>query len=171
MKLMARRYLPTMLLLWAIPSGTVAQTPNTLFLTCDTVRRYHGGDEGHVQPERLFLKIDAQTSMIEKFNVDLARYEKLCEQSRNVPAVSTWEGSCFLGEDIISLSSRLIGFSFTVWQNFRIYRGSGRISGSVNVYFGYVEIDDIREKNPLRQYDIEGSCRQGEDMTNSGRAF
>lgn len=163
--------LPTLMLLCALPSAAVAQSSDKLFLTCDTVRQYKGSDKGKVLPEPLYLKIDMKSSMISQFNPDLGKYEDLCEPKGVTPKVWEWQGSCSVSDEMISLGTKRGGLA-TTWKNFLIYRASGRISGSVSVYFGMVmDFKEMMEKTPMVEYDTVGTCQKGADLSTSKKAF
>lgn len=166
-----KRCLSTLLLMGSLPSAAIAQSTDDLFLTCDTARQYKGSDAGKTIPETLYIKVNTKTFMISEFNTDLSKYEDMCEPKGSTPKMWEWQGSCSMDDEMVSLVTKRGGL-VTSWKNYRIYRGSGRISGSVSVYFGVVmDFKEMLEKTPMAQFDIIGSCQKGVDMRMSKKAF
>jgi hypothetical protein len=168
---MLKRCLSTLLLMGALPSTAIAQSTDTLFLTCNTARQYKGSDAGKTLPETLYVKINTKTFMISEFNADLSKYEDMCEHKGVTPKMWEWRGTCLMDDEVVTLIVNRGGLTST-WKNYRIYRGSGRISGSVSVYFGVVmDFKEMLEKTPMVSFDIVGSCQKGVDMSMSKKAF
>lgn len=159
------------LLFGALPSVTLAQSSDMLFLTCETVRQYKGPDEGKTSTVSLHLKIDPRTSIISEFNADFTKYEDLCPQKDVTSNGRHWEGSCTMDQDTVSLAVNRVGMFSTELKNFTIYRGSGRIQGSVSFYFGSVQPEDTLAKTPISQFLIFGKCQKGADMSATEKVF
>ncbi len=170
--MMGKWLAPSLAFLASTPSAVVAEAPNMVFLTCDTIRYYKGADEGKSLPEKLYFKVDFKTSNVTEFNIDRGVYEPLCG-----PESSEWkfgepQGVCSVGDEIVSVGSTEKIFLSTSWRTIFIYRSSGRISGSQRIYLGRVtDFADFMKQTPMVHYDISGVCQQGADMSKSKKAF
>lgn len=154
----------------ALPTAVSGQSTDNIYLDCDVIRTYSIPDERRVG-EKLNFKIDQEKTIIYQFNYDEGIYENTCENRDDKSDFDKKVGSCFIDAASIFSASTDNSIFFHTTQYIRVYRGSGRLRGDSTIYDGPFKVGDLKPKKPLVQYDINGSCVRGKDMSTVEKAF
>ena len=167
--------LPVLALLSAFPSAAIAQASDVLFLNCDAAQRSKAND-GKALKQMLFLKIDLKNQNIYEYETDLGSYKSLCGSGSVSDSLKTgeWRGKCTISDTTVWVNSDSVGLASRS-RTLTIYRASGRIYGRESWYVGLVptieEILDANGKKPVADYDINGTCQLGSDMSQAKKVF
>ena len=183
---------PTPLALWrrviilAIPAFfgyqthiAIARELDVVFLTCNAVHqysRYNNNNDRRVESVVTFLKIDVKTSEIYRLNIDSLRYENQCEKRQmrqGQTTIGDRRSNCTISDDLVTVNRSSLFLEGSLFETLEIYRGSGRISGTVRLYMMEYKHDLLAfaGKDPYTHYHVRGMCQKGTDMSNSQRAF
>jgi hypothetical protein len=167
--------LPVLALLSAFPSAAIAEASDVLFLNCETTQRSKLND-GVALKEMLSLKIDLKNQNIYEYQTDLGSYKSLCGSGSVNDGLKTGQGlgKCTISDTTVWVNSDSVGLASRS-RTFTIYRASGRIFGRESWYSGLVpsieEILDRNGKKPVADFDINGTCRIGPDMSKAKKVF
>ena len=148
---------------------------NFTFLDCKVSRHYRTG-ERRIFSEDMFLKVDIRNSEVYLFNADRLTYENKCDRIRgraNQLTIGDTPSVCRISSDTVTVSRSAILFLNTSWETYYVYRGSGRIEGTVSLYGGAPTLDifELGSREPLIDYRINGVCQRGQDMRNRRGVF
>lgn len=159
------RLTAAVLVVGAIPTATLAEGSKDIFLTCDVFTNYK--DDNRTVRETIHFKIVPKEPIIFRFSPDFGRYSQVCGKG----AVFD-KGDCFGGEVQFSYNTIASLFGTTKVESMTFYRASGKISGAYTIYKGrFNDINDTLAAEPVRQTELEGVCRQGQDMSTIRKAF
>jgi hypothetical protein len=158
-------------MLAAVTTPAIAQTSKPIFLDCDTVSEYSIPNKGQIVRKNLHFKLDFVNSDVLELNSDKGVYVSWCKDPEKDERLRD-KGYCIITDDIIYASvTKPISF-ITAMDELTFYRQTGKIKGSRKSYLDSSrDFIEIMKKKPLVEYQVDGTCRQGVDLSSPKRAF
>jgi hypothetical protein len=106
-----------------------------IYLDCDVIRTYSIPHDNRVV-EKLILKIDQKNEIIYKFDFDRGVYENACVKRGERSDFDQMIGTCSVNDEYVYFIYTQNYIFFYENQDIRIFRGSGRLSGNLSMYYG-----------------------------------
>ena len=118
-----------------IPTAVSGQSMTNIYLDCDVIRTYSIPHDNRVV-EKLILKIDQKNEIIYKFDFDRGVYENACVKRGERSDFDQMIGTCSVNDEYVYFIYTQNYIFFYENQDIRIFRGSGRLSGNLSMYYG-----------------------------------